>query len=185
MQLYYGVVENRKDPLKLGRCQVRIVGLHTHDKAVLPTEELPWATPMQPVTSAAMNGIGWSPVGPVEGTSVIIMFADLDQQQPIMLGTIGGIPQSKSASVALEDSDNIATDGGVITTPDGKPVTKADGSSVTLGNKVESTVGAVTNAVNQEVQNIKNQCRNMWLRAKKVKRNNVLLHSFQLVIKLV
>ncbi len=53
------------DPLKLGRCQVRIVNLHTHDKSILPTEDLPWAYPMESVTSAAMNGIGYSPVGPV------------------------------------------------------------------------------------------------------------------------
>jgi hypothetical protein len=26
------VVENRDDPLKIGRCQVRIVGLHTENK---------------------------------------------------------------------------------------------------------------------------------------------------------
>jgi Gp5 N-terminal OB domain len=72
MKLYTGVVENRRDPLKLGRCQVRIVGLHTEQKTVLPTKDLPWAFPMQPVTSAAMNGIGHAPVGPVEGTWVII-----------------------------------------------------------------------------------------------------------------
>ena len=89
---YTGVVENRQDPLQLGRCQVRIVGLHTHDKTQLPTEQLPWSMPIQPVTSAAMNGIGSTPIGPVEGTTVIIMFADHDQQQPIMLGTVGGIP---------------------------------------------------------------------------------------------
>jgi predicted chitinase len=104
-----------------------------------------------------MNGIGWSPVGPVEGTSVIITFADADQQQPIMLGTIGGIPQSKAASVALEDSGNIATDGGVIAAPDGKPVTKADGSVVTLGNRVEAEVNQLTTAVDSEIQNIKNK----------------------------
>ena len=71
MIFYSGVVENRLDPLKLGRCQVRIVGLHTEDKKILPTDSLPWAYPLQPVTSAAMNGIGHSPVGPVEGTWVI------------------------------------------------------------------------------------------------------------------
>jgi predicted chitinase len=92
MNFYYGIVENRNDPLKLGRCQVRVVGLHTHDKNLLPTSELPWATPMQPVVSAAMNGIGHSPIGPVEGTSVVIIFADEDLQQPILLGTLGGIP---------------------------------------------------------------------------------------------
>jgi len=92
MNFYYGVVENRQDPLRLGRCQVRVVGLHTHDKSQLPTADLPWATPVQPVTSAAMNGIGHSPIGPVEGTSVVIMFADVEQQQPIIIGTVGGIP---------------------------------------------------------------------------------------------
>jgi predicted chitinase len=94
MNFYYGVVENRQDPLRLGRCQVRVVGLHTHDKSQLPTADLPWATPVQPVTSAAMNGIGYSPIGPVEGTAVIIMYADTEQQQPIIIGTIGGIPST-------------------------------------------------------------------------------------------
>ena len=93
MELYTGVVENRQDPLKLGRCQVRVVGLHTHDKAEIPTSDLPWAYPMQSVTSAAMSGIGQSPVGPVEGTWVVIMFRDDDNQMPIMLGTVGGISQ--------------------------------------------------------------------------------------------
>tara|TARA_R110000796_G_scaffold1844_3_gene7502 strand:+ start:6859 stop:10014 length:3156 start_codon:yes stop_codon:yes gene_type:complete len=92
MNLYYGVVENRQDPLRLGRCQVRIVGLHTHDKNYLPSLDLPWALPVQPIGSAAMNGIGFTPVGPVEGTSVVIMFADDDKQQPIILGTVGGVP---------------------------------------------------------------------------------------------
>jgi len=100
---YTGIIENRSDPLQLGRCQVRIVGLHTHDKNQLPTNDLPWAVPVQPVNSAAMNGIGLTPVGPVEGTTVIIMFADETQQQPIMLGTIGGIPYTPSA---ISDDDS-------------------------------------------------------------------------------
>lgn len=157
MKLYYGVVENRLDPLKLGRCQVRVIGLHTHDKAVLPTSDLPWATPMQPVTSAAMNGIGWTPVGPVEGATVIITFADADNQQPIMLGTLGGIPQSKAAILATEDSGNIATDGGVVTTPDGTPVKKSDGTTVTIGNAVESELNKVTSNIDQGIQSIKNK----------------------------
>lgn len=100
---YTGVVESRSDPLELGRCQVRVVGLHTHDKTQLPTQQLPWATPVQPIGSAAMNGIGHTPVGPVEGTTVIIMYADDEMQQPIMLGTIGGIPH---APQAISDDDS-------------------------------------------------------------------------------
>lgn len=102
---YVGIVENRNDPLKLGRCQVRIMGIHTHDKAILPTDDLPWSYPMQPVVSAAMNGIGIAPVGPVEGTTVVIMFMDEpDNQQPIMIGTVGGIPQEKSVLINQEDT---------------------------------------------------------------------------------
>lgn len=95
MEVYTGVVENRMDPLALGRCQVRIHGLHTHDKSILPSSDLPWSYPMQGLHSAAMSGIGDAPVGPVEGTIVVIFFRDEDQQQPIMMGTLGGIPQGE------------------------------------------------------------------------------------------
>ena len=91
---YLGVVEDRFDPLKLGRVKVRIMGLHTHDKAILPTEDLPWAYKIQPTTSGAMTGIGHSPVGVVEGTWVAIQFIDPDQQMPFVVGTFGGTPQS-------------------------------------------------------------------------------------------
>lgn len=122
MKLYQGVVENRNDPFELGRCQVRVAGLHTHDKIDLPTEDLPWAYPMQPVTSAAMSGIGQSPVGPVEGTWVVVMFRDDDEQYPIILGTIGGIPQATANNVdldpdniVLKDDDGIASETSVAT----------------------------------------------------------------------
>jgi len=97
MKLFTGVVENRMDPLKLGRCKVRVVGIHTEQKAILPTEDLPWAMPMQHLNSAAISGIGHSPVGPVEGTWVVIAFQDEDTQFPIILGTLGGIPQKEGA----------------------------------------------------------------------------------------
>jgi predicted chitinase len=135
MKIYTGVVENREDPLKIGRCQVRIVGLHTEDKTKLPTKDLPWAHPMAPTTSASMNGIGWTPVGPVTGTWVALIFTDDDQQQPLMLGTLPGIPQSKAAAIAIEESDGdmVATDGGVLTDSSGSPVTAGDGSPIQVG----------------------------------------------------
>ena len=93
---WVGVVESRKDPLKLGRCQIRIIGYHTDDKEILPTHELPWAIPMQSITSAAISGKGSSPIGPVEGTWVIGFFIDgADMQQPIILGTFGGAPAGR------------------------------------------------------------------------------------------
>ena len=93
---FNGVVEDRNDPKKLGRCRVRCLGYHTPDKTVLPTEDLPWAYPISPITSASMNGIGTSPVGPVEGTWVVGYFRDgKSAQEPVILGTIPGIPQDK------------------------------------------------------------------------------------------
>ena len=100
---WQGVVEDRVDPLKLGRCRVRILGYHTDNKVDgvgIPTDELPWATPSQPITSAAMNGIGTTPMGPVEGTWVFGFFRDgKDAQEPVMTGTFGGIPEEKPNSV--------------------------------------------------------------------------------------
>lgn len=92
--IYFGVVEDRNDPLKLGRVKVRVFGIHTADKTKIPTDDLPWATPIQPIISASMNGIGWTPTGPVEGTHVALTFIDgEDCQQPVILGTIAGVPQ--------------------------------------------------------------------------------------------
>ena len=91
---FQGVVEDRFDPLKLGRVRVRILGLHTEVKPQIPTEDLPWAYPIQPITSAAMNGIGETPLGPVEGTWVVGFFRDGENcQEPVIMGTLAGIPQ--------------------------------------------------------------------------------------------
>ena len=100
---WQGVVEDRKDPLKLGRCRVRILGYHTDNKVEgvgIPTKHLPWAYPSQPLTSAAMNGIGTTPLGAVEGTWVFGFFRDgKNAQEPVMTGTFGGIPEVVSNPV--------------------------------------------------------------------------------------
>ena len=129
-----GVVEDRIDPLKLGRCRVRILGYHTNNKQDIPTDGLPWATPMQPITSAAMNGVGTTPLGPVEGTWVFGFFRDgKNAQEPVMLGTFGGHPEegpnpSKGFNdpggrypLALflneQDTNRLARGGGVLPVP--------------------------------------------------------------------
>jgi hypothetical protein len=93
---WVGVVEDRMDPKKLGRLRVRIMGYHTPDKEEIPTEDLFWAYPIQPITSAAMNGIGTTPLGSVEATWVIGFFRDGNfAQDPVIFGTFGGIPKDK------------------------------------------------------------------------------------------
>lgn len=96
-QMFYtGVVEDIQDPMMLGRVRVRVVGVHTENKVLLPSEDLPWATPVMPITSASMNGIGASPTGLVCGSWVIVFFTDGDsKQQPMVMGSIIGIPTSE------------------------------------------------------------------------------------------
>lgn len=110
-QFYSGVVEDRNDNLMLGRCRVRIVGVHNEHVDELPTKDLPWAHPMTPITSAAMNGIGETPLGPVEGTWVIVFFKDGEEmQQPVMIGTIGGIPVGHNDMEEYASVTEIAVD---------------------------------------------------------------------------
>lgn len=92
---FYGVVEDRTDPEKLGRLRVRILGCHSKEKSFIKSEDLHWAYVVQPLFSAAMNGIGLSPTGPVPGTWVFGFFRDGESmQEPCVLGTLGGIPQN-------------------------------------------------------------------------------------------
>jgi hypothetical protein len=88
-----GVVEDRMDPLFLGRCKVRWLGWHTKDKGELKTDDLPWAFPLMPITSASQTGVGTSPTGPVEGSWIMGFFRDGEAaNDPVMLGTLGGRP---------------------------------------------------------------------------------------------
>ena len=95
---FVGVVEDRNDPKYLGRCRVRCLGLHTDNLEKLPTADLPWAHPMNPITSATISGVGQTPLGPVEGTWVVGFFSDGGEAQtPIIMGTLPGVPSYLSA----------------------------------------------------------------------------------------
>ena len=90
---WQGFVEDTLDPMKAGRIRVRVVGWHNPDKAELPTQDLPWALQIMPVTSASTTGIGISSSGLVPGSLVIGFFRDgALAQQPIIFGSIQGIP---------------------------------------------------------------------------------------------
>lgn len=84
---WFGVVENRLDPLKLGRCQVRCFGWHNDDINQIPIASLPWAHPIVPYGMSAAQA-------PAEGTMVFGFFADgKEGQYPIILGSVPGIPE--------------------------------------------------------------------------------------------
>lgn len=79
---WQGVVEDRQDPLKIGRCRVRIFGVHTENKQLLPTEGLPWAI---------VSNFGQNITVPKEGEIVTGYFYDGDTDYPVVLGVVPGI----------------------------------------------------------------------------------------------
>ena len=102
MKNYYGVVESRDDPKQLGRLKVRVLGLHTEDKTLLPTKDLPWATVVS--HDGAMSGTGTTPSFFVEGTWVLVDFFDTDRQEPYVIGGLPGISSSLSnSSIGFND----------------------------------------------------------------------------------
>jgi len=139
--VFYGVVENRHDPMMLGRVQVRIMGLHSDIKVGddntgegIPTEDLPWAYPLQPITSAAMNGIGESPTGIVEGTHVVGISRDGQfMNDLIIIGTLGGIPQKEpNGQIGFNDPNGIY--------PKSDFIEEADTNRLSRNEKTEETI---------------------------------------------
>ena len=92
---WIGQIESdKKDDIKRsGRYRVRIIGQHlkTGDNAT-PTEELPWAHIMMPVTTPFVEGgTGGASPGLQRGCFVVGFYLDNDKQKPIIMGSIGGV----------------------------------------------------------------------------------------------
>lgn len=86
---WQGVVEDRKDPLCLGRVRVRIFGWDKKSKEEQPTELLPWAYPVLPLDN------GKNTIGLKEGDWVFGFFRDsIQAQQPVVVGVVPGIPEN-------------------------------------------------------------------------------------------
>lgn len=93
---YTGVVEDRFDPLSLGRVRVRIYGLHTDDKKLISTGDLPWSDVLMPTTAPSLSGLGLSPHGLVDGSTVMGFFRDEDEMQDfVVIGSLFGRPSDK------------------------------------------------------------------------------------------
>ena len=81
---WQGVVEDRHDPLYLGRCRIRILGWHTENRTQMPTESLPWSYPILP-----LNSDQGQVHAPKEGTRVVGFFRDGEAgQHRYIFGTV-------------------------------------------------------------------------------------------------
>lgn len=88
LRWFIGVVESNSDPLHVGRCRVRIYGVHNDDVDAVPESALPWASCLVPTTEDGVSGLGRSP-GLKPGAMVFGFFMDGQvSQQPVIMGSI-------------------------------------------------------------------------------------------------
>lgn len=84
MKLYEGIVE--RDNVEYGIVKARIFSIHTHDKTILPTDDLPDA---KIIYSAESNVDEISYFRTItNGTWVVCSFLDESMQYPVILGSI-------------------------------------------------------------------------------------------------
>lgn len=94
---FIGVVEDIKDEMGVNRAKVRCLGYHSEDKSLVPTEALPWAFIMD--STLSMDGPMMVPSDFVVG-----FFLDgQEAQQPVIIGSMRGIPTAKDNSVGFSD----------------------------------------------------------------------------------
>ena len=122
---FIGVVEDRADPEFAGRVRVRCLGHHTAKTEDIPTEDLPWASVMMPVTAGANSGIGFSPHFLIEGTWVVGFFRDPAKQEPVIIGALPGKNTSKTTNFTIAASSKLGgfsspKDGGGFKDPNSK-----------------------------------------------------------------
>ena len=108
---WIGQVETGResDPKQSGRYRVRIVGVHLREGQKTPTEQLPWANVVMPVTTPFSDGGVTGATAELRaGNWVIGFFLDNDKQRPIIMGSVG---HTAGATVVKKDDPVAGGDG--------------------------------------------------------------------------
>jgi hypothetical protein len=96
---YFGLVVNNNDPWKLGRCQVRLIGLYDS----FTTADLPWIQMMLPINHHVIQP-------PEIGRQVVCMSLDDHNQHMLMVGIVPGVNDSDDTpdtpALARNDPDD-------------------------------------------------------------------------------
>ncbi len=102
---FIGNVTSISDPLQMGRIRVRILGVHDSGEIEIPSENLPWAQTVIPITEGGTNGLG-NILGIQPGARVFGIFMDgPDSQLPLVLGSM---PKYEDASAGDRSTNQLA-----------------------------------------------------------------------------
>jgi len=125
--IYRGIVENNieniEPKLMAGRVQVRVFGIHSQNKALIPTEALPWAEVQGSTSFGLIRGVGVSSILQID-TWVYVQFEGGDIDRPIVTGTVIGVTDGESDinKVVQENYANVQ----YLETPSGHTVEFSD-----------------------------------------------------------
>lgn len=112
------------------RYKVRIIGLHDQGETEIPSDQLPWAQVMYPVTAGGGQGASSQTPNLRQGNMVFGFFLDGQEQQvPVIMGVLGNNAQTQ-----------LATKIG-----DGRVTNTQPGSLATSGNAVSASGDTDTN----------------------------------------
>lgn len=130
-----GIVEDRNDPLKLGRVRVRVFGLHSENTTRIPTDSLPWAQIMVPTTGGQTNA-------PKPGDWVMGFFQDgANAQLPVVMGVYLGV--DSNTSIVYESTETTPgkpkPPGDTVIRKSGEPVTPRTNRGVMWNTTVNRT----------------------------------------------
>jgi hypothetical protein len=90
---WFGEVVDNRDPLKIGRVRVRIMGWYTGNnpnfRDEMPDQDLPWAVVLQPTNQAGVGSTGESAGQLQQGAMVMGFFLDgQEAQSPVVMGVV-------------------------------------------------------------------------------------------------
>lgn len=98
------------------RYKVRIIGLHDRSEAAIPSDQLPWAQVMYPVTAGGGQTNSSQTPNLRQGNFVFGFFLDgQDQQVPVIMGVLGNNAQTSLRTSIGNDESNFAGTSGFAT----------------------------------------------------------------------
>ena len=146
--------ENPKDNKGWGyRYKVRIIGLHDKQETLIPSDQLPWAQVMYPITAGGGQGGSFQTPGIKQGNFVFGFFLDSqDQQVPVIMGVLGNNAQTPlSLTTSLSGSENFTPQSGHSNSYDDQTkLTKDQNLAVTPPEEGKAPTKESTDAPHQE-----------------------------------
>ena len=87
------------------RYKVRIIGLHDKEEEIIPSDQLPWAQVMYPITAGGGQGSSYQTPAIKQGMFVFGFFLDgQDAKEPAILGYVPAKPDSINPTFASKGS---------------------------------------------------------------------------------